>query len=145
MKVFVINGPNLNLLGEREVEVYGSVKLDDINESMRVRGESLDFDLEFYQANHEGEIVDIVHRARSEARGIIINPAGYSHTSVAILDALLACELPIIEVHISNVHRRDEFRQTLLTAKASSGVIAGFGPHGYLLALEALHEILSKN
>ncbi len=144
MKIFVINGPNLNLLGEREPTVYGSLSLNDINDTLRAYAGRHSIELEFFQGNSEGEIINVLHRARKEAQGVIINPGGYSHTSVAILDAINASELPVVEVHISNVHKREEFRQNFLTARACRGVITGFGAHGYILALEALREILGS-
>lgn len=144
-KVFVIHGPNLNLLGSREPEVYGKVTLDDINEMLLQEAGRLDIQCEFYQSNIEGELVNFVQRAGEQADGIIINPAGYSHTSVALLDALKAIDLPKIEVHISNIFAREQFRHVSLTASACIGSISGLGTKGYLLALRFISDLLSED
>lgn len=134
----MINGPNLNLLAERQPEIYGSLSLGDIEQRLRVQASARGFALEFHQSNHEGEIVELLQRYRRDVAGIIINPAAYSHTSVAILDALLTVVVPVIEVHLSNIYRREEFRRQSLTARACVAVISGLGPAGYDLALTYL-------
>lgn len=136
-RIFVINGPNLNMLGTRQPEIYGSDTLADIEKSCREKAAALGLDVEFFQSNHEGEIVSAIQRARGRFDAVVINPAAYSHTSVAIMDALLACDMPVVEVHLSNIHRREEFRHFSYVSKAADGVICGFGKQGYLLALEA--------
>lgn len=140
--IFVLNGPNLNLLGQRQPEIYGRATLDDVEALCAERADQCGVAIEFRQSNHEGELVDWVQEARAVAAGIIINPAGYTTTSVAILDALLASDLPVIEVHITNIHRRDEFRQHSFVSKAAVGVIAGLGITGYALAIEAMAELV---
>ena len=141
-RILVINGPNLNMLGVRQPEVYGRDTLSDIEQSCRRRAELLGIILEFRQSNHEGELVDWIQKARGRSDGIIINPAGFTTSSVAILDALLLTELPVIEVHLSNIHRREAFRQPSLISHGARGVICGLGAIGYRLAIDALAEIL---
>ncbi len=136
--VFVLNGPNLNLLGLREPAVYGRTTLPEIEASCRTRAEALGLAVEFRQSNHEGVLVDWVQEARTAARGIVINAGAYTHTSIALLDALSAADKPIIEVHLSNIHRRETFRHLSYVSQAALGMICGLGPHGYVLALEAL-------
>lgn len=136
-RIFVINGPNLNMLGTRQPEIYGSDTLADIETGCREKAAALGLEIEFFQSNHEGEIVTAVQQARGRFDALVINPAAYSHTSVAIMDALLACGMPVVEVHLSNIHRREEFRHFSYVSKAADGVICGFGKQGYLLALEA--------
>lgn len=136
-RIFVINGPNLNMLGTRQPEIYGSDTLADIEKGCREKAAALGLDVEFFQSNHEGEIVSAIQQARGRFDAVVINPAAYSHTSVAIMDALLACDMPVVEVHLSNIHRREEFRHFSYVSKAADGVICGFGKQGYLLALEA--------
>jgi 3-dehydroquinate dehydratase-2 len=143
--ILVLNGPNLNLLGIREPTIYGRETLADIEESCLERATTLELDLDFRQSNHEGQLIDWIHEARDSADGIIINPAGYSHTSVAIMDALAASDLPIIEVHLSNIHRREEFRHHSYVSHVARGVICGLGAHGYELALDAMARILAGN
>jgi len=143
-KVAIINGPNLNLLGTREPEVYGSDTLDQINDSMKAAAVELDLELSFYQSDIEGAIIELLHRAGRECDAVIINPAGYSHTSVAILDALKSISIPAVEVHLSNIYKREEFRQKSLTASGAWGLISGFGKLGYLLALRALHGYFNE-
>jgi 3-dehydroquinate dehydratase-2 len=144
MRVLVIHGPNLNLLGTREPEVYGSATLAEINERLEQRAQELDIQIEAYNSNHEGEIVDKIADAGSIADAIIINPAAYTHTSVAIRDVISAVALPTVEVHLSNIHAREEFRRTSLIAPVVTGQIAGFGADSYLLALEAVALLLKR-
>lgn len=134
--LYVLNGPNLDLLGKRQPEIYGHETLADVEARVRTRAEELNFDIHFMQSNHEGEIIDQIHDAREHADGIIINPAAYSHTSVAILDALNAFDQPVVEVHISNIHKREEFRHHSYVSLRADGIIAGLGTLGYVLALD---------
>lgn len=136
--VFVLNGPNLNMLGLRQPKVYGRATLADVEKLCRQRAEALGLAVDFRQSNHEGELVGWIQEARKAAAGIVINAGAYTHTSVAILDALLTAEKPVIEVHLSNVFRRESFRHHSYVSPASTGVIVGLGPLGYALALEAL-------
>lgn len=136
--VFVLNGPNLNMLGQRQPKVYGRATLADVETLCRTRAEALGLAVEFRQTNHEGELVGWIQEARRAAAGIVINAGAYTHTSVAILDALLTAEKPVIEVHLSNVFRRESFRHHSYVSPAAAGVIVGLGPLGYALALEAL-------
>ncbi len=137
-KVLILNGPNLNMLGTRQPEVYGTATLADIEAACQARAPALGLAVECRQSNSEGELIGWIQAARNEAQAVIINPGAYSHTSVAILDALLAVDLPIVEVHLSNIHRREEFRHHSYVSKAAQGVICGFGARGYIMALEAL-------
>jgi 3-dehydroquinate dehydratase II len=141
--VYVLNGPNLNLLGTREPKIYGRATLADVERLCRATAKGLGLTVEFRQSNHEGEIVDWIQEARArQAAGLLINPAGYSHSSVAILDALLTFAAPIIEVHISNIHAREPFREHSYISKAARGVICGFGINGYALAMTGLAAII---
>ncbi|MBY0337079.1 MAG: type II 3-dehydroquinate dehydratase [Acetobacteraceae bacterium] len=140
--IAVFNGPNLNLLGTREPEKYGTATLDDVEGLCAETADQLGFAIDFRQSNIEGELVSWIQECRGRAAGIVINPAGYTTTSVAILDALLAVDLPVIEVHITNIHRREEFRQHSLVSKAATGVIAGLGVGGYALAIQAMAGML---
>lgn len=142
--VFVLNGPNLNLLGLRQPEIYGRETLEDVADACSALAEELGLSVRFHQSNHEGALVDWIHQARAEASGIIINPAAYTHTSVAILDALNAFEGPVLEVHISNVHRREAFRHHSYVSLRAEGVIAGFGTEGYALALRRMKTLVTK-
>lgn len=142
--IYVLNGPNLNMLGVREPAIYGRDTLDDIRVRCEASAAALGLTVDFRQSNVEGELVNWVQEARGKARGIIINAGGYTHTSVAILDALQAAELPVIEVHLSNIFRRDEFRQHSYISLAATGVICGLGAKGYDLALSALADLLTK-
>jgi len=144
MKIVVIQGPNLNMLGIREQHIYGPMKLEEIHAQMKNFAEQNGFEIEFFQSNLEGEIVDKIQECLGDADGIIINPAAYSHTSIAIRDALAAVELPAIEVHLSNIHAREEFRRKSITAEVCAGVIAGMGPFGYHLALIGITQIVSE-
>jgi 3-dehydroquinate dehydratase-2 len=142
MKILVLNGPNLNLLGRRERDIYGEATLDQILERIEIRAREMGVEVEAYQSNEEGALVTRIGTGAAEFDGIIFNPAGYTHTSVALRDALTACELPCIEVHLSNLYKREDFRQRSLTAAACVGQISGFGGAGYVLALEGLVELL---
>lgn len=142
--VFVLNGPNLNLLGKRQPQIYGHETLADIERDCRAVGKELKLEIRFHQSNREYEIIDWIHAAREEASGIVINPAAFTHTSVAILDALSACDFPVFEVHISNVHRRESFRHHSYVSLRADGVIAGFGTQGYTLALQRLARLLHE-
>ncbi len=142
--VFVINGPNLNLLGLRQPEIYGAQTLADVVLELSVLAEDLGLAIDARQSNHEGEIVEMIHAARSDAAGIIINPGAYSHTSVAILDALNAFDGPVLEVHISNIHKREAFRHHSYVSARADGVIAGFGTMGYGLALRRMASVLGR-
>ncbi len=142
--VAVLNGPNLNMLGLRQPEVYGTATLDDVEALCAETAEQLGLAIDFRQTNGEGELVTWVQEFRGRASGIVINPAGYTTTSVALLDALLAVNLPVIEVHISNIHRREEFRHNSFVSKAAVGVIAGLGIQGYGLALRAMAELIGE-
>jgi 3-dehydroquinate dehydratase II len=141
--ILVLNGPNLNLLGTRQPEIYGRASLADVEKSCRRRAGELGLGLEFRQSNHEGELIDWIQQARGKMAGIVINPAGYSHSSVALLDALVASDLPVIEVHLSNIFKREAFRHHSFVSEAARGVICGLGPRGYLLALDALADIIA--
>ncbi len=144
MRIRVINGPNLNLLGTREPDIYGAETLADIERSLRERGQELQVSVDCFQSNHEGELVDAIQSCRDQFDGLILNAAGYSHTSVAIRDALLAAELPTVEVHLTNLARREDFRRRTLTADVAIGQINGFGAYGYELALAALVNHLNR-
>lgn len=143
-KILVIHGPNLNLLGEREVGVYGRATMKQINEDLQKEAKALRVRLKVVQSNHEGKIVDLLGQARGRFDGILINPAAYTHTSVAIRDALLAANLPTVEVHLSNISRREEFRHHSMTAPACTGVLAGFGGASYTLGLRGLVNLLRE-
>ena len=140
--IAVLNGPNLNMLGLRQPDVYGKATLDDVEQLCAEAGEDLGFAIDFRQTNSEGELISWVQECRGRASGIVINPAGLSHTSVALMDALLATELPVVEVHISNIHRREEFRHHSYVSKVATGVLCGFGIRGYALGLAAMARIL---
>ena len=141
LHIQVIHGPNLNMLGTREPGHYGSQTLTDINEELIVLGDKLDIRITPFQSNHEGEIVEKIQQL--DVDGLIINPAAYTHTSIAIRDALLAVQIPFVEVHLSNIHRREDFRHKSMLVDVATGVIAGFGAHSYALALRGLHHQLS--
>ena len=142
LPIYILNGPNLNLLGKREPEVYVYTTLPQIEKMAADQAASHGLSIVFHQSNHEGEIVDQIQEARTSGSAVIINPAGYGHTSVAILDSLLACQLPVIEVHLSNIHRRDPFRAHSYVSKAATGIVMGLGAQGYLRAVDAVAEIL---
>lgn len=136
--ILILNGPNLNLLGSREPEVYGKESLADIQSLCEAEAKQCGLSVDFRQSNHEGELVEWIHEAGRDFDGVIINAAAYSHTSVAILDALLSLTIPVIEVHLSNIYKRDEFRHHSFVSAAAKGVICGLGSQGYALALRAL-------
>lgn len=143
-RVFVLNGPNLNLLGSREPEIYGATTLADIEAEAKKRGGQLGLEIDFRQTNHEGQLVDWIQEARTKAAGVILNAGAYTHTSVAVHDALKALSVPIIEVHISNPYRREPFRHVSYVSSVATGVICGVGAQGYGLALEAIAKLVSK-
>jgi 3-dehydroquinate dehydratase II len=136
--VMVLNGPNLNLLGTRQPEVYGRTTLADVERDCIAKGAQLGLTVDFRQNNHEGTLVDWIHEAKGKHAGIVLNAGAYTHTSVAILDAIASVELPVVEVHLSNIHKREEFRHHSYISKVALGMICGFGAFGYLLGLEAL-------
>tara|TARA_B100001093_G_C26268136_1_gene775704 strand:+ start:44 stop:484 length:441 start_codon:yes stop_codon:yes gene_type:complete len=143
-KIIVINGPNLNLLGEREREKYGNVSLKDIENKCIKFGSDNNLHISFKQSNIEGEIVELIQNSRTNYSGLIINAAGYTHTSVAILDALKVLEIPIIELHITNIYNREEFRHKSLISQTATGIICGFGIEGYTMAIKAMKILLNK-
>jgi len=143
-KIIIINGPNLNLLGEREKEKYGNTTLSKIEKNCRNFGKKNDIQITFKQTNIEGKIVDYIQDSRKKFDGLIINAAGYTHTSVAIRDALMILTIPIVELHITNIYNREKFRHKSLLSKAAKSVICGFGTKGYVLALEGLKEIIKN-
>ena len=144
MKVVVIQGPNLNMLGHREQNIYGPMKLDDIHTQMKGFAEQNGVEIEFFQSNLEGEIVDRLQECMGEANGVIINPAAYTHTSIAIRDAIAAIQIPVVEVHLSNIYQREEFRHTSLVAPVCAGQISGFGPFSYHMAMVAILQIMNE-
>ncbi len=137
MRVLVIHGPNLNLLGERETDIYGRVTLSEIDELLKARAITLGLELETFQSNHEGDIVERIHAARDSVDALIINPAAFTHYSISIRDALAALDAPVIEVHLTNIHAREAWRSHSVVAGIAAGQISGFGPQSYVLALEA--------
>jgi 3-dehydroquinate dehydratase-2 len=145
MKIMVINGPNLNLLGSRETSIYGTTSLDDIESIVRRKAFTIGAEVDFYQSNHEGDLIDTIHKAPSLGiTAFIINPGGYTHTSIALRDALLAVGLPFVEVHLSKVSAREPFRQINYFSDVAAGTISGFGPLGYELAVEAAWGLYGK-
>ncbi|NWF67272.1 MAG: type II 3-dehydroquinate dehydratase [Campylobacterales bacterium] len=144
MKVVVIQGPNLNMLGVREQHIYGPMKLEQIHQNLENFANQNGFEVEFFQSNLEGELVDRIQECLGDADGIIINAGAYTHTSIAIRDAIAAVNLPTIEVHLSNIHRREEFRQKSMIAAVCAGQISGFGPFSYHLAMVAINQILAE-
>ena len=143
--VLVLNGPNLNLLGTREPEVYGTATLADVERLCRHAAEGLGLLVDFRQSNSEGALIDAVQEARTTASAIVINPAGYSHTSVALMDALAACHLPVVEVHLSNISKREPFRHLSYVSKVADAVLAGCGAQGYALALQHVAALLAAS
>jgi 3-dehydroquinate dehydratase-2 len=142
LPIYILNGPNLNLLGTREPEVYGKTSLAQIGGLCAAQAKSHGLAVVFRQSNQEGELVDFLQEARTGASGVIINPAAYGHTSIAILDAILALAIPVIEVHLSNIHRREAFRHHSYASKGATGIIMGLGAQGYLRAIDAVAEII---
>jgi 3-dehydroquinate dehydratase-2 len=142
MKILVLNGPNLNLLGSRDSILYGTLTLENIEK--KVQSEYPDIQFEFFQSNHEGELIDKVQNAKNNFNGIIINPGGYAHTSVALRDALAECSIPKVEVHLSHLVNREEFRQNLITASGCNGYISGFKENGYLAAVYLIKQLTEK-
>ncbi len=144
MKILVIHGPNLSLLGEREKDIYGSITLEEVNSNLLAKAASLNIELEVFQSNSEADIIDKIIAEKNNIAGILINPAAYTHTSVAIRDCIAGVNLPAVEVHISNIHAREDFRRTSLIAPVCIGQISGFGMNSYLLGLEALVAYLER-
>ena len=142
--ILILNGPNLNMLGLREPEIYGHQTLDDIRALCESRAEDCGLAVDFRQSNHEGKLIDWIQQAPKVHAGIILNPGGYTHTSVAIMDALRAVDLPAIELHLSNIHRREPFRRRSYVAQAVQGSICGFGAQGYVLALDGMRALLKE-
>lgn len=142
--IFVLNGPNLNLLGTREPRIYGAQTLDDIKASLDEHAKELGVRVDFRQSNHEGELVDWIQEAMAKASAVIVNAGGYSHTSIAIRDALAALQVPIVEVHLSNIHAREPFRRQSFVSQVARGSIVGLGPLGYLLALDAAAQLVKN-
>lgn len=140
--ILVLNGPNLNLLGQRQPEVYGSTTLADIEAACAAHGETSGLSVSCFQSNHEGALVDAIHAAKGVHDGIILNAGAYTHTSVALMDAIASVELPVVELHLSNIHAREAFRHKSYIAPVAIGQICGFGAHGYILALDALRQHL---
>lgn len=140
--IYVLNGPNLNLLGTREPAIYGRETLADVRALCEATAGPLGLGVDFRQSNHEGVLIDWVQEARERAKGIVINPGGLSHTSVALMDALIASERPVVEVHLSNIHKRESFRHLSYVSRVATGVICGLGPQGYALALEAMARLV---
>lgn len=143
-EILVLHGPNLNLLGVREPEIYGKITLEEINNRLKTAAEKMDAALKFRQSNHEGELIDSLHEAAVWATGVVFNPGGYTHTSVALRDAIAAIPIPVVEVHLTNISGRETFRQTSLTAPVCKGMVAGFGWRSYLYALQALLDGISS-
>ncbi len=141
-KVLVIHGPNLNMLGKREPEIYGHQTLDEINAGLKAKADKLGLQVETFQSNHEGDIVEKIQQAHGTFHGILINPAAYTHTSIAIRDSLSLLNIPVVEIHLSNIYQRESFRHTSMMSAIVRAQISGFGPHGYLLALEGLVKML---
>lgn len=144
MKALVIHGPNLNLLGRRELSVYGAASLDEVNDLIGATAGSLGIDVEIHQTQREGEIIELLHSGIDRVEGALLNPAAYSHTSRAIADAIRGIDYPVIEVHLSNIHAREEWRRMSVTAEAARGIVAGFGPHSYVAALHALKKVMEE-
>ncbi|WP_323783922.1 type II 3-dehydroquinate dehydratase [Leisingera sp.] len=142
--ILVLNGPNLNLLGTRQPDVYGSVTLAMVEQACAEHGQNLGVSVSCFQSNHEGALIDAIHAAKGQYQGIILNAGAYTHTSIALMDALISVEIPAVEVHLSNIHAREPFRHTSYISKAALGQICGFGAQGYLLALDALKVHFEK-
>ncbi|BDB01738.1 type II 3-dehydroquinate dehydratase [Clostridium botulinum] len=134
--ILVINGPNLNLLGKREPDIYGNITLENMNQKIKLHFKNADLKIDFFQSNEEGKIIDKIIESEKKYNAIVINPAAYSHYSIAILDAMRSINIPVVEVHLSNIYKREEYRKKSVTAEASLGVISGFGYYGYIMAIE---------
>ncbi|MCH7517810.1 MAG: type II 3-dehydroquinate dehydratase [Candidatus Dadabacteria bacterium] len=145
MKILIIHGPNLNMLGKREPEIYGATTLEEINAALTSKAKGLGAEVTFFQSNSEGEIVSNIQDAMSKFEGVVINPGAYTHTSVAIRDAILSSGLPVVEVHISNVHKREDFRHKSFISGVALGVVSGFGVNSYMLGLSGLVDYLKDN
>ena len=143
-KIIIINGPNLNLLGNRETDIYGSTTLDEIEQISINKGNELNLKISFFQSNSESEIIELIQKTQTDYDGLIINPAAFTHTSVAILDALRAITKPKIEIHLSNIYTREEYRKKSITSEAVNGLICGFGANSYILAIEAINDLIYK-
>ena len=143
-KIIIINGPNLNLLGNRENRIYGDVSLKDIEKISKIKCKELNLQLFFCQSNNEGELINFIHSAESEYDGLIINPAAFTHTSLALLDALRAISKPKIEIHLSNIYNREDYRKKSITSEGVNGLICGFGSLSYILAIEAINNLIKK-
>ena len=142
-KILVIHGPNLNMLGKREPDLYGHQSLDEINAALKAQADRLGLFIETFQSNHEGDIVDKIQQAHDSFHGIIINPAAYTHTSIAIRDALIMLDIPVIEIHLSNIYKRESFRHSSMISDIATAQVAGFGPYGYTLALKGMAQELT--
>ena len=141
-KVIIINGPNLNLLGNRETDIYGKTTLAEIEQLSKNKANKLNLDINFFQSNSESEIIELIHKAQTDFDGLIINPAAFTHTSIALLDALKTISKPKIEIHLSNIYNREDYRKNSITSNGVDGIICGFGPLSYILAIEALNSLL---
>ena len=141
-KIVIINGPNLNLLGQREEEIYGKDSLDQIKNNCLKKAKELNLDIDFFQSNNEGEIINKIHEVEQKYEGLIINPAAYTHSSIAILDSLRAINKPKIEVHLSNIYTREEYRKKSITSEGVNGLICGFGGNSYILGIEAISKLI---
>jgi 3-dehydroquinate dehydratase II len=143
-KILVIHGPNLNMLGKRETELYGHMTLGAINDMLKEKGTSLGIGVDVFQSNHEGELITRIQDAMGEYDGLVINPAAYTHTSIGIRDAVLLLDVPVIEIHLSNIYKREPFRHKSLIASAATAQLAGFGPRGYVMALSAVADMINS-
>ncbi len=141
-KIIIINGPNLNLLGNRETDIYGKTTLAEIEQLSKNKANKLNLDINFFQSNSESEIIELIHKAQTDFDGLIINPAAFTHTSIALLDALKTISKPKIEIHLSNIYNREDYRKNSITSNGVDGIICGFGPLSYILAIEALNSLL---
>ena len=144
MRILIINGPNLNLLGQREEDIYGKDTLDDIMKNCKKKGKEANVEIDFYQSNYEGEIINKLHEVEKSYDGLIINPAAFTHSSIAILDSLRAIKKPKIEIHLSNIYSREEYRKKSITSEGVHGLICGFGGNSYLLGIEAICKLIYK-